>query len=259
MATAVAPLSRPHMAGSEPFSHETESAVGVLVSHGFTGCPGSMRALAEAFAKAGWNVECPCLTGHGSQWQDLIGVPAEQWLADLDAALDRLRARSSKLFVVGLSMGGTLALRLAQTQPNIMGVMVINHALVFGNPLVGLARVLKHGVRSIPAIASDIKDPDQVEPAYSRTPLAGVAEVYRLARMVERDLPSLMQPLLVFKSTQDHVLPARNAKLLMDRAGSVHKELVWLENSYHVATLDYDRELIQSRCLEFVERLGGDR
>ena len=230
--------------------------MGVLVSHGFTGSPGSMLSLAQAFAQAGWNVECPVLSGHGTRWEDILGLQAEDWIKDLEAALLRLKARSRKVFVVGLSMGGTLALRLAQTDRDLLGVMVINHALVFGNPLVGLARYLKYVVRSVPAIASDIKDSSQTEPAYDRTPTAGVAEVNRLAALVKREFHRLEQPLLVFKSREDHVLPARNATLLMERAASKDKELVWLENSYHVATMDFDSDLINRKCVAFVRRIA---
>jgi carboxylesterase len=150
-------------------------------------------------------------------------------------------------------MGGTLVLRLAQEDPSIKGVVVINHALVFGNPLVPIAGLMKGLLRSTPGIASDIKDPSMTEPAYARTPTAGVAQLWRLAKLVRADLPNLQQPLLVFKSREDHVLPAANAELTMREAGSEDKRLVWLDNSYHVATLDYDKDLIAKECLAFVK------
>jgi carboxylesterase len=245
------------MPSCEPFAHHSDSEVGVLVSHGFTGSPGSMLSLAKAFAQAGWNVECPLLSGHGTHWEDMVGLKAEDWVADLETALARLKARSRKVFVAGLSMGGTLALRLAETDHDLLGVMVVNHALVFGNPLVGLAKYLKYVLRSVPAIASDIKDKTQKEPAYDRTPTSGVAEVNHLAKLVRGNFKRLEQPLLVFKSREDHVLPARNATLLMEEAASQDKQLVWLENSYHVATMDYDSELINQKCVEFVRRIAG--
>lgn len=242
----------------EPFSHQGPSRIGVLVSHGFTGGPASVMHLARRLAEAGYDVECPCLSGHGTRWRDLIGVTAEDWLEDLEEARLKLAARCERVFVVGLSMGGTLALRLAQLQPSIRGVVVINHALVFGNPLVPFASLLKHLVPSTPAIASDIKDPAETEPAYDRTPTAGVAELYRLAGTVRKGLPGLLQPLLIFKSREDHVLPVRNATMTLREAGSPDKELVWLEDSYHVATMDFDKDLIVDRCLAFLRRLSNE-
>lgn len=248
----------PRLPGWEPFSHHAMSNIGVLVSHGFTGGPASVMPLAHRLAEAGYHVECPCLSGHGTRWEDIIGLRAEDWLADLEQARRSLEARCQKVFMVGLSMGGTLALRLAQLNPSIQGVVVINHALWFGHPLVPFAPLLKHLIPSTPAIASDIKDPTVREPAYDRTPTAGVAELYRLARTVRRELPGLKQPLLIFKSREDHVLLPRNATRTLERAGSQDKALVWLENSYHVATLDFDQDLIASGVLAFIHRVAGE-
>ncbi len=221
--------------------------------------PGSVLPLAKRLAEAGYHVECPRLRGHGTRWEDLIGVSMEDWLEDLRQALGRLRERCATVFVMGLSMGGTLVLRLAEEDPSIAGVVVINHALVFGNPLVRVAGLLKGLLKSTPGIASDIKDPLMREPAYTRTPTAGVAQLWRLARMTRRDLPKLRVPLLILKSREDHVLPVANAELTLREAGSEDKRLGWLDNSYHVATLDYDQHLIADECLAFVRRLEKEK
>lgn len=242
----------------QPYSAYPGTDAGVLVSHGFTGSPASVIHLARRLAEAGFNVECPRLAGHGPHWRELATATREDWLRDLREALERLKGRSRIVFVTGLSMGGTLALRLAQTDPAIRGVAVVNHALVFGNPLVPAAFLLKHLVRSTPAIASDILDSGISEPGCDRTPTAGVEQVYRLARDVRADLPALRQPLLVFKSREDHVLPARNAPITLQEAGSTDKELVWLEHSYHVATMDHDKELIADKCIAFFTRLSRE-
>jgi carboxylesterase len=154
-------------------------------------------------------------------------------------------------------MGGTLVLRMALDGVPFRGVVPINHALWFGNPLVPFARWLHPLVPSTPAIASDIADPTQRERAYDRTPTAGVAQLHRLAQGVRQDLPTLRTPLLLFRSRQDHVLPLRNATRTLSRAGSPDKELVWLERSFHVATQDFDRDIIANRSLAFFQRLSG--
>jgi carboxylesterase len=235
------------------------NGAGVLVSHGFTGSTASVLHLARRLAEAGFNVECPRLTGHGPDWRTLAPATREDWLRDLREALERLKARSRIVFVAGLSMGGTLALRLAQTDGAVRGVAVVNHALVFGNPLVPLAFLLKHVIASTPGIASDILDSGIHEPSCERTPTAGVEQLYRLAQDVRRDLPALKQPLLIFKSREDHVLPARNAHLLLQEAGSEQKEIVWLEHSYHVATMDHDKDLIADRCIAFFNRIAQEQ
>ena len=221
--------------------------------------PGSVMPLARRLAREGYDVECPCLRGHGTKWEDLIGVSMEDWLEDLRQAVGRLRERCHTVFVMGLSLGGTLVLRLAEEDPSLCGVVVINHALVFGNPLVRLAGLLKGLLVSTPGIASDIKDPGEREPAYDRTPTAGVAQVWKLAKQVRKDLPGLRPALLVFKSREDHVLPRANAELTLREAGSEDKRLIWLDHSYHVATLDYDKDMIAEACLAFVRRLAQEQ
>jgi len=243
----------------QPFSAYPGAGIGVLVSHGFTGSVASVRHLAEHLAAAGCNVECPRLTGHSPDWRTLAPATAEDWLRDLREALERLKARSSMVFVTGLSMGGTLVLRLAQTDPAIRGVAIINHALVFGNPLVPLAFLLKHLVPSTPAIASDILASGVTEPSCARTPTAGVAQLHRLARTVRAGLPALTQPLLILKSRQDHVLPARNATLTLREAGSARKEIIWLDHSFHVATMDHDKDLINQAVLAFFTRISQEQ
>ncbi|HLO66644.1 MAG TPA: alpha/beta fold hydrolase [Holophaga sp.] len=243
----------------QPFSAYPGDGIGVLVSHGFTGSPGSVRHLAQRLAEAGCNVELPLLTGHTPHWRDMVSATMEDWLEDLRVPLGRLKGRSSAVYAVGLSMGGALVLRLAQEDPSIRGLALINHALVLGNPLVPLAGLLKHILPSTPAIASDIMDPAVREPSCDRTPTAGVAQLHRLTRLARRGLPAMRQPLLVLKSRQDHVLSARNATLTMREAGSPHKELVWLERSYHVATLDHDKDLVADTCLDFFQRIHREQ
>ena len=100
------------IAGAEPLSHNGTSPHGVLVLHGFTGNPGSMRGVADAMVAAGFHVEMPLLPGHGTRVADMLPTRWADWSAAADAAYQRLAARSSKVVVVGLSMGGALTLRL---------------------------------------------------------------------------------------------------------------------------------------------------
>jgi len=210
--------------------------------------------LAHCFANAGYDVECPCLSGHGTRWQDMIGIQAEDWIRDVQDSVLLLKDRCHSVFLVGFSMGGTLALRLAQLDPSIRGIAVINHALILGHPLARFAFLLQHIVDSSKSVASDIKDSSVVEPAYDRTPIVGVIQLQRLSRMVQSHFREVKQPLLIFKSRKDHILPRRNATLTLRNVGSRDKELVWLENSYHVATMDFDKDLIAARCLDFIQK-----
>ena len=236
----------------QPFSHITESEVGVIVIHGLTSTTSSMKFLAEQFADAGYNIELPRLSGHGTKWQDMNSVKYTDWIDDLERALKKLQERCSKIFLCGLSLGGELALYLTGKHPEIAGTILINHTSKFINPKFWLVPFLNKFIRSVPAIASDIKDPDFKEFAYDRTPTNGINEMLKLMKEVNKIQSNILQPFLIFKSKDDHAVPRISATFTMKKLGSKDKELIWLENSYHVAPLDYDKDLITKKSIEFI-------
>ena len=101
------------LAGAEPMSHVAGSSTGVVVLHGFTGNPSSVRHLATAIAEAGYDVEMPRLPGHGTTVEDMMTTSWDDWFATALEATDAVAARCDKVVVAGLSMGGLLTLRLA--------------------------------------------------------------------------------------------------------------------------------------------------
>jgi carboxylesterase len=111
---------------SEPWSSRDGGPHGVLVLHGYTGSPHSMRGLAQAFAGAGFHVELPLLPGHGTTAEDLNSTTFGDWVGAAEAALARLQADSERVVVAGLSMGGALTAWLAGRHPELAGVIAIN-------------------------------------------------------------------------------------------------------------------------------------
>lgn len=245
------------LSGFEPFSHKSGSRVGVLVSQGYTGSTSSVIYWAKKIADAGYDVECPRLTGHGTKWQDLIGVSYKDWVRDLETALLSLRERCDVVFGCGLSMGGALILRLQELNPVFKGLILVNNAMVLNNPLVSLTPILKYILPSTKAISNDIKDPTQKEIGYDRNPTWGVAELARLLKLTRAGLPAVKAPVLIFKSNEDHVLDRENALVTYNEIGSPEKLLVWLDNSYHVATMDFDKDLIVDKTLDFIKKYSG--
>ncbi|MCD4820184.1 MAG: alpha/beta fold hydrolase [Candidatus Cloacimonetes bacterium] len=240
----------------QPFSNVSQNDIGILLIHGFTSTTSSMMYLAEQFSKEGYNVELPRLSGHGTHWQDLDNVVFEDWINDLEEALDILKKRSSKIFLCGLSLGGALAVRLTQKQNFFKGIILINHACVFTNPKFWFVPILKHIIPSVPAVANDIKDPNSKEIAYTKTSLKGLFQLLRLIKTIKKDLFKITCPILIFKSKEDHVIPIKSATYTMKMINSKQKELIWLENSYHVATLDFDKDVIMKKSIEFVRQLS---
>ena len=158
-----------------PFSADG-GPVGVLVLHGFTGSPQTVRPWAERLAEAGLTVRAPLLSGHGGDWRTLAKTGWQDWYADAERAFTELYARCDRVFVAGISMGGCLAFRLAETQGDrISGLVVVNPSLAGDNRLIPFTPVLKYVVRAIPSIGGDIKNPGAQEGAAKKTPVASVS------------------------------------------------------------------------------------
>jgi carboxylesterase len=244
--------SAPVLPGAEPIDLPG-GPVGVLLSHGFTGTPQSMRPWAEHLAAAGLTVRCPLLPGHGTRWQDMNDTTWDDWFGAVESAFDDLRRTCSTVFVMGLSMGGTLVLRLAELRAEqVTGIVVVNTSLATERKDAKLLPLAKRVVGSFPGIASDIKKPGVTELAYDRLPLKAAWSLQRAWPVVHRDLPSITAPVLVFRSSVDHVVEPVSGRKLMGGLGGGKVEEVVLENSYHVATLDNDAPTIFERSLAFV-------
>jgi carboxylesterase len=240
--------------GAEPFHHDG-SDVGVLLCHGFTSTPQSLRPWGEYLADRGYSVHIPLLPGHGTTWQEMNQTRWEDWYAAVDAAFRELHESSERVVVCGLSMGGALALQLAQGHgPRISGLVLVNPAVKFEDPRTLLLPVLKHLVGSVGAIGNDVKKPGVTELAYTRTPLKAAHSQLVAWQSVVRDLPEVTQPVLLLRSPQDHVVPASSSALILSRISSLDVTEILLEDSYHVATIDNDAQRIFDESAKFIER-----
>jgi len=243
--------------GCEAFSFEG-GPVGALLVHGFTGSPYSMRPWGEHLAANGLTVLGPRLPGHGTRWQEMNLTRWQDWYGEVERAFDTLRSRCDDVFVMGLSMGGTLSLRLAEEKgDDLAGVVTVNASLLTLRKDAKLLPVISRVVPSLKAIGDDIKKPGVTENAYDRTPLRAAASMAHLWRLVQADLPKITQPLLAFRSAEDHVVEAASGAMLLERVSSTDVREVVLHDSYHVATLDNDAPLIYDESLAFVRSHAG--
>jgi carboxylesterase len=245
----------PVVPGAEPWSSDGNE-VGILVLHGFTGSPKSMRPWAEALAAEGWTVRLPLLPGHGTTWQDMNLTTWEDWYAEVEKALRDLQSRCTTVFVMGLSMGGSLTLRLAEQHGDeIAGIVLVNPAVHSERPDRHLLPILQRFIGSFPGISNDIAKPGQDEGAYDKIPLKAAHSLSQLWKQVKADIAKVTQPLLLFRSAVDHVVEPSNAAFILGHVSSSDKEEVVLADSFHVATLDYDAEVIVRDSIAFVRRL----
>ena len=246
----------PLMPGAEPFSHDG-GRLGVLLCHGFTGTPQSLRPWAEHLAAADLTVRLPRLPGHGTTWQEMNMTRWPDWYAEVERALLDLRERCDAVFVAGLSMGGSLALRLTQQHPQaVTGLILVNPAVHTVDPARRLLPVLRHLIPSLPGVvAFDIKKPGVEEVAYTRTPLNAAYSLTQLWALIRRDLAAITAPLLVLHSPEDHIVAPSNTAFVLAGVSSTDVTDIELVDSYHVATLDNDAPLIFAETLAFIRRL----
>ncbi|WP_149179419.1 carboxylesterase [Streptomyces sp. TRM49041] len=246
----------PVLPGAEPFRHEGGD-VGVLLCHGFTGSPASMRPWAEYLAERGLTVSLPLLPGHGTRWQDMQVTSWQDWYAEVDRELRALRRHCEKVFVFGLSMGGALTLRLAARHGDaVSGIVLVNPA----NKMHGVAAhalpVVRHLLASTAGLANDIAKEGVDEVGYDRVPLHAAHSLRQFLRVVDGELPQVTQPVVLLHSPQDHVVPAADSARILSRISSTDVTEILLEQSYHVATLDHDAERIFEESHAFIGRFA---
>lgn len=245
--------------GAQPWSIDPTgpaARIGVLLIHGFTGSPASMTPWGKALSQNGWSIRVPRLPGHGSRWQDMNLTTWEDWYAEAERNLRELQAQCDQVFICGLSMGGSLTLRLAEQHGSeISGIVLVNPAVHSERADRHLLPVISRLLKSFPGVSNDIAKPGQDEVAYDKLPLKAASSLSQLWKIVKNDIRKVNQPVLLFRSLQDHVVEASNAQWILDHVSSTDKEEIILENSFHVATLDYDAELIETVSADFIKRL----
>ena len=220
---------------------------GVLLVHGFTSTPASMTPWAEHLAADGFRV-----------WQNMNQTGWRDWYAEVLRAFVELRGHGEPVFVAGLSMGGGLALRLAEERPDdVAGLMLVNPSLLDPDKRLIATPLLKRLTGSVAGIKSDIKKPGVGEEGYDRVPLKALDSLRELWRMTRADLRKITAPVLVFRSAVDHVVPALSSQVVIQEVGSADVSEQVLAESYHVAVLDNDAPQIFAESAAFARRVLG--
>ncbi|HYA37990.1 MAG TPA: alpha/beta fold hydrolase [Candidatus Methylomirabilis sp.] len=261
---------------------EKRGKTGVLLVHGITGSPTEMKPLAKKLAARGFTVACPQLAGHCSTLKELKNTHWTDWYTTLEASLDFLSGDCDTVFVSGLSMGALLALKLAANRPDrIEGVATLSATFFYDGwnvprmkqrfllPLV-IHSPLRHFISYHEPAPYGIKDErlrhliaavyegnsaNMTETyGYSEFPAVTIRETFRLIRSTKRDLARIVTPLLVIHSTEDDMASLENAKFLAARVSSRHVETSYLDDTYHVLTLDKRKDDVADQVAEFFLR-----
>jgi len=243
--------------GAEPFSGG-QGPNGVLLIHGFTGQPFTMRPIAQAFVDAGFRVELPRLPGHGTSVEDLESYRFADWMDAVESTYLELERTCEHMVVVGLSMGGTLACWLAEHHRTVTGLILINPHIepTSQENMDALHAELQAGRFTYESLNSDINWQGRSGERYNATPIRPLLSLLEGAILVRDDLGKIIAPVLLFSSREDHVVPPSTGDTIVRQVQS-SVERVFLENSYHVATLDYDAPELEARAVAFARKVVG--
>lgn len=228
--------------------------IGVLLVHGFTGSPASMRPWAHYLNAKGYAVRVPLLPGHGTTPQDLNHVTWQQWTQKVEDEFDKLRRTCDVVFICGLSMGGGTVLNIAgRRSAEIAGIILVNpmiHVAFIGPEI---AYFLSRFQKLRKSVGDDIKKKGVTEWGYDALPTRGVVQLLKMLKETRAKLGAVTAPLQLFHSVDDHTLPVSNTEIILAKIGSRDKQRIELTNSYHVATLDFDAEIIFENSRLFIE------
>jgi carboxylesterase len=213
-----------------------------------------MRPWGEFLHSKGYTVRVPLLPGHGTQPEDLNKVKWQEWPAKVQFELRELRKTCDVIFLVGLSMGGGTVLNVAASINNeLAGLILVNPMIHVKGVPVELAFFLSRFQKMRTSVGDDIKRPGITEWGYDALPTRGIHQLLKMLRITRGNLGKITVPVQLFHSVEDHTLPVTNTEIILSEIGSTNKSRIELVNSYHVATMDYDQELIFQNSLTFIE------
>lgn len=243
----------PLLPNAETFRH-AGGDLGVVLLHGFTGSPAAVLPWAQHLAQQGHTVMAPRLPGHGTRWPDLNLTTWQDWYTEAARAVAWVRRYASAVVVMGISTGATLALRLAEQDPEIRGVVGVNPIIQTERRDRKYVGALFRVLGSLPNLTDDIKAPDRRESAYDRVPLKAAYSLTQLWAQTKSDIDDVQVPVLLFRSVDDHVAEPSNCVWLLANLPGEVTEVV-LEDSFHVATLDHDAPVIFAVSEAFARRV----
>lgn len=227
---------------------------GVLLLHGFTGSPASILPWARGIHEAGFTVAVPRIKGHGTSWQELNKTSWTDWYESADKAFRALKENCDRIFVGGFSVGGALALKLAEVRGSeIEGLLLLNPSIFDERKFFNLVPMLKNILPSIRGGASDVAKPGAPEHGYGRIPLRALDSVRKLWKMVERDLYLVDTPVLIGYSINDHVVNPSCSHTIIDNISSPSVREIIFEKSFHNVSLDYEVEDLIAESIEYIQ------
>ncbi|MEO6527177.1 MAG: alpha/beta fold hydrolase [Gemmatimonadaceae bacterium] len=246
--------------GAEGFTLPGTNGRALLMLHGSGDTPQTLRYLAARLHDEGFTVRVPLLPGHGRGLRDFATVSAHAYLRTAEEELDRLRATSGWVGIVGLSMGGAIAVRLAARCEDVRALVLLAPYLTPTRSVAIVGRVWPFWSFVLPYLGGrggteSIHDPVARDEsyAYGVFPPRAVHALVETAAAARRALPAITAPTLVVNSREDNRIP----RALAETASATLRaptERHWLTGCGHVITVDYCRDAVAALVLDFIAR-----
>jgi carboxylesterase len=229
--------------------------IGCLVIHGFTSSPQMIREYAEQLHReGGYTILAPLLPGHGTSKADLLDVQTQDYVDALLEAVAVLHRHCRQLVITGVSLGGMCTIFMAGLKPDLFAAAIPINAPGQIRDADQMAVLFDpEGPTEFPNGEPDILKPDVHEILYDAMPAPAFRQVLTLGVAAIAMMPRITCPMLVMQSRQDQWVSPDNGPIIVDSVRSEVKQLLWLENSGHTATLDYDRERIGQEAIKFIK------
>jgi carboxylesterase len=228
--------------------------VGCLLIHGFRSCPFEMKEIGQYLNELGFTVIICLLPGHGTHPSDLVDKKWEHWAQAVEFSFLELKKKCKKIFIAGLSTGGSLALNLALKQ-KVDGVIALAPGLFLNNRYAKLSHFLKYiwkykKIKSGPDISINVESK-----VYSRVPVSSVSELLSLFKVLKTNLKFIIVPTLIIYASNDHVVRPQSALTIYNKVSSKKKKIIKLEKSYHILTLDVEKQKVFYETGKFINEI----
>ena len=247
---------------AEPFYYPGNST-GCLLIHGFTGAPTEMRPLGEFLADQGYSVLGPRLAGHGTQIEDMNRMTWGDWSNSVLDGWHLLQPLTDKIFILGLSMGGVLALYHASFLPAAGVVSLSTPFQIEPSLRLTFLPLLSNFIPYAEKGKSDWQDPEAVEAhfSYARYPTKAILQLNKLLEDMRKSLPKVTMPALLMHAIKDAGVIPENMDLIYKNLGTAQedKKKILLKNSGHVVTRDMEKELVFKSIHEFIQQVLGSQ
>ncbi|MBF0107109.1 MAG: alpha/beta fold hydrolase [Deltaproteobacteria bacterium] len=235
--------------------------IGVLLLHGFTSSLDTVNGLVPHLKKEKIEYEMPVLRGHGTHYQDMVGVTAGDWYHDALKSLNKLAKRVDQVIVVGLSMGGLVALDLGIQQPQkVAGVVTVAAAVKFADPLAGLTPLIAKVIQFWPS-PNAFCDMTLAKNStnYPKFATDAFGSLFAYSKDIQKKLGKLTTPIRIIQSKKDQVIAPLSANIIYENVASQIREICWFEKSGHEMMQDLESEKVFEAIMQFVKKFKKEK